>query len=253
MRSNRSQQFRGFVLRATGTVLPAAVLFMAAGASAQDPSQVGEWSNVQDWPLQTIHAVLTNQGEVLVWGDGLCNSIPQDPDDEDTRVWDPQSDAFTLVPTGVDFFCGGHANLANGSHLVVGGGCNDSFNNKAMIFTPNGGPNGPWEQVQPMNYVRWYPTLTTLPDGRILSISGKDGNNDIVPIPEVYDPDTDTWTSLDGADIGNTPIDHDMYPQMFVAPDGRVYGRPHAPNALSRVSGCRHRNMERFHCRPGFW
>ena len=39
-----------------------------------------------------------------------------------------------------------------------------------------------------MNLVRWYPTLLTLPDGRILAVSGQGANRQ-----EIYDAGTNTW------------------------------------------------------------
>src|SRR5262249_54384276 len=75
-----------------------------------------------------------------------------------------------------------------------------------------------WTPVAPMMYPRWYPTLTTLPDGRVLAISGSDTCETCpVPIPEVYDPVTNTWKQLTGASL-SVPL----YPFMFVLPDGRV-------------------------------
>ena len=65
---------------------------------------------------------------------------------------------------------------------------------------------------------RWYPTATRLPDGRILAVSGARNNlSDIINVPEVYDPSTDTWTSLTAA-TNAIPL----YPFLFVLPDGRV-------------------------------
>ncbi|WP_221355774.1 kelch motif-containing protein [Streptomyces beigongshangae] len=50
-------------------------------------------------------------------------------------------------------------------------------------------------KVDPMNEARWYPTLTTLSDGRILSLSGLDEIGQLVPGKnEVYDPKTKKWT-----------------------------------------------------------
>ena len=69
-----------------------------------------------------------------------------------------------------------------------------------------------------MAYPRWYPTATTLPDGRVLVTSGTTNcPTCIVDIPEVYDPATNTWTELTNARLA-VPV----YPFMFVLPDGRV-------------------------------
>lgn len=78
-----------------------------------------------------------------------------------------------------------------------------------------------------MKYQRWYPTTVALPDGRILILSGTDqdtsvgdgraNNNSKVrqPVPEVYDPKTDTTVALENA-RKLLP----MYPRAFVVQTG---------------------------------
>ena len=101
-----------------------------------------------------------------------------------------------------------------------------------------------------MARARWYPTATTLPDGRILVVSGdnitlnapgldvplKNGSE---TLPEIYNVDSNTWTPLPAAQR-RMPL----YPFMFVLPDGQgVRRRPrHRSRARStprRASGRR--------------
>jgi hypothetical protein len=50
-------------------------------------------------------------------------------------------------------------------------------------------------RVEDMAYKRWYPSLTPLSDGTVLSVSGLDGTGEILPGQnELYDPATKTWT-----------------------------------------------------------
>ncbi|GAA3218225.1 kelch motif-containing protein [Pseudonocardia petroleophila] len=50
-------------------------------------------------------------------------------------------------------------------------------------------------RVGDMVHERWYPSLTPLSDGTVLSVSGLDGTGQILPGQnEVYDPATKTWT-----------------------------------------------------------
>ena len=76
---------------------------------------------------------------------------------------------------------------------------------------------------------RWYPTVTTLADGRVMVFSGDNIESDDSPpgnplsfvshtLPEVYNPNTNSYTQLTGARV-DTPL----YPLMFAAPDGRVF------------------------------
>ena len=51
-----------------------------------------------------------------------------------------------------------------------------------------------------MTQGRWYPTLTTLADGRILTLSGEmNCQQCYAPIPEIYNPATNTWSQLASA------------------------------------------------------
>jgi hypothetical protein len=68
-----------------------------------------------------------------------------------------------------------------------------------------------------MHHGRWYPTLTVLPDGRMLTMAGRDQANNVVPTPEIWE--NNTWVELPGA--GNIEIPY--YPRNYVAPNGRVF------------------------------
>lgn len=111
-----------------------------------------------------VHACHLATGQILVWA---YNGF-------DARLWDPKDGSFTDVASDSGLFCAGHAALADGSILVSGGGQGGQGIRETTIFRLSGTPNGPWEPVADMNFARWYPTCTTLPDGRILAISGKD-------------------------------------------------------------------------------
>ncbi|MFD7322775.1 galactose oxidase-like domain-containing protein [Streptomyces sp. NPDC059875] len=72
--------------------------------------------------------------------------------------------------------------------------------------------------VDPMNEARWYPTLTTLKDGRVLALSGLDEIGQIVPgKDEIYDPRTKKWTY--------TGVERRFptYPAIFLMADGRLF------------------------------
>jgi hypothetical protein len=73
-------------------------------------------------------------------------------------------------------------------------------------------------KVDPMNEARWYPTLTTLSDGRILSVSGLDDIGQLVPGKnEVYDPETKKWTYTDK--VRQFPT----YPALFLLQNGKLF------------------------------
>ncbi|MEW2076638.1 galactose oxidase-like domain-containing protein [Streptomyces sp. NPDC012403] len=73
-------------------------------------------------------------------------------------------------------------------------------------------------KVDPMKESRWYPTLTTLSDGKILSVSGLDDIGQLVPGKnEVYDPETKEWTYTD--EVRQFPT----YPALFLMQNGKVF------------------------------
>ncbi len=73
-------------------------------------------------------------------------------------------------------------------------------------------------KVDPMLEARWYPTLTTLSDGKILSVSGLDDIGQIVPGKnEIYDPKTRKWTYTDK--VRQFPT----YPALFLKQDGKIF------------------------------
>jgi len=78
-----------------------------------------------------------------------------------------------------------------------------------------------------MKYQRWYPTAVTLPDGRVLILSGTDQDTSVgdagasatkvrQSVPEVYDPHTDRTIALE-----NARKLFNMYPHSFVTQMGR--------------------------------
>jgi hypothetical protein len=68
-----------------------------------------------------------------------------------------------------------------------------------------------------MDEARWYPTLTTLPDGRVLTVSGLDEVGEVVPgINEIYDPKTKTWSE-------GPERYFPTYPALFLTQGGKIF------------------------------
>jgi galactose oxidase len=69
-----------------------------------------------------------------------------------------------------------------------------------------------------MAHGRWYPTVTILPDGRLVTVAGQDSASNVVRIPEVWEGGQ--WVELPGADNVEVPY----YPRDFIDPlDGRIF------------------------------
>jgi hypothetical protein len=85
-----------------------------------------------------------------------------------------------------------------------------------------------WDPVADMHFGRWYPTLLTLPSGKVLVIGGHAGGGDYVNgvllhannVPEIYSPDTNSWQQLAPRGPTDPPW---SFPRMFVLPDFRVF------------------------------
>ena len=160
----------------------------------------------------------------------------QSPDD--SRLWTPP---IGIAPPGVfesaDLpttytFCGGHSALADGRVLHVGGGpvqCCHQFD--ADLFDPFSEIGSQWnDPTAPpdMNFRRWYPTATTLGDGRIFVCAGlQDDGGSHATIPELYDPIANVWTLLVSANRQQK-----LYPYMFVLPDGRLVDAGPGPTSF---------------------
>ncbi|HTI34389.1 MAG TPA: galactose oxidase-like domain-containing protein [Miltoncostaea sp.] len=182
----------------------------------------GMWGPLLHIPTTAIHAIVLPTGKVLFISQPKWPAETEN-DGGNAHVWDPVTNTFTAVPppvvtwpTGPDrpanIWCGGQALLADGRVLVVGGNLAYPVNNG------NGAGNGfkgarwvvtfdpwteTWTRYQDMPHGRWYPTLTELPDGRVLILGGwdetggtDDGGADQPPAMhdnqdvEVFDPAT---------------------------------------------------------------
>jgi hypothetical protein len=180
-------------------------------SNTNDPTVVGSWTPTFNWPIVAINMVVTKSGDVLSW-DG-----PPSNGGTSALLWSPSNGQFTAVPNNrTNMFCNAAVALSDGRILAFGGHADwgigvanaDIFDPVTKLWTPAGS----------MQYPRWYPTATVLPDGRVLSVSGSNQcETCIASIPEIYNPTTNTWTAIPTA---NWAVN--LYPHMFVLPDGRV-------------------------------
>jgi len=174
---------------------------------------------------------------------------------DDQHLWDPLTGTFTssiaMRLADVDLWCSGHTITPHGSLFFAGGGGGnpDDAIATAFRFDHLVANDGTWTTLASMNYPRWYPTLTTLADGRVLAFGGLpatvcDDANDqmacaamqgctwgndecteesgygnlVQQTAEIYDPDANTWTAVAPSDF--LPP---LYPLMFLLPDGNVF------------------------------
>jgi Domain of unknown function (DUF1929)/Bacterial Ig domain len=179
-----------------------------ANTAPPGTGDLGQWAGPFTWPLAPVHMALLRTGRVLLFDEARGGQSAQ--------VWDPATNVFSAVPLSDNIFCAGHAMLADGTLLVNGGTASGNFYGipDTNLFNP---ATQTWTAAAPSSFARWYPTTTTLSDGRILTVSGQVVPGVTADIPEVYDPLTNAWTQLSGAQL-KLPL----YPLMFLLPDGRV-------------------------------
>ncbi len=157
-----------------------------------------------------------------------------------------------------NIFCSGHVQLSDGRVFFAGGNVNNSgtggglnatyifdptvasgavapsagaFSTFGWEFDPVGGaePDYALRSSPNAKYDRWYPTLTALPDGRVL-IGGGESRFGVQPpatltrVLEVYDPIDDTLEELPGGEEALFPHEPGVpeYP-FFVLSNGHVF------------------------------
>ena len=165
----------------------------------------GTWEQLPDSPIFVVHAAVLHTGKVLLW-----SGTAEVGDPLESRVWDPATGTMTTQAYAEDLFCAGHAFLADG-RLCVPGGAPYGVLDSTHIFDPVAET---WTKVADMNEARWYPTVLTLSDGRILAASGANATQ-----LEIYDAAADSWTLIAGA-ARTFP---ELYPSLHLLPSGQIF------------------------------
>jgi hypothetical protein len=204
-----------------------AVAFKGA-TGGTDPSVIGKWSTQSTTlanKINPIHVALLNTGKVLlVAGSGNCppsqtGCPPKQPYPYPAYIYDAvQGTSPTQIsnPPTWDMLCNSASLLANGQVLFAGGTIQyDPFygSKNAAIFDAS---QNAFTNVASMANGRWYPTLTTLPNGNVLAFSGLNTTGSTTNAVEIYNGSS--WISA-----GTSPFTPPLYPRMHVAGDGRVF------------------------------
>lgn len=130
-----------------------------------------------------VHAALMLDGSVLLFAYDESPSAYADVNRGKSAVWNPSTGEVRNIPMSRNLFCAGHAFLGDGRLLVAGGqssaitvggwigshfGFGRGADHDVHVFSASG-----WTRLLPeMPGARWYPTCTTMPDGRVMIISG---------------------------------------------------------------------------------
>jgi len=199
----------------------------------------GKWDNVITLPFQPIHMVLLKNRKVLAVGGqddapNPCILFDTTTDDPSAQFLTPE-DPFVPGDAKHNLFCSGHAALADG-RIVFHGGDPEVFGNKTTIYDPGGGATtAAFEFLAELSPAwRYYPTLTTLADGRLLAMGGFASHDasQSFRTPGLFDvtrPPGLRWKTLPGAEYCTSDLTcptnnfyvH-FYPFMFQLSDGLV-------------------------------
>ncbi len=175
----------------------------------------GQWRTLPNlMPVNPVHLALTNDGRVLiVAGSGNDPSVHN----FGAAVWDPEDNIFVTHALTWDMFCNGASILPDGRVFINGGTLQyDPFfgEPRSSVYDP---ATGTFSDLADMADGRWYPTVTGLGDGRVMTFSGSKATGGTNTTVEIYTPGAG-WSAPVAA--GWTPP---LYPRMHLNTDGRVF------------------------------
>jgi len=188
----------------------------------------GQWSTLPYlMPINPVHALLLSNGKVLVVaGSGNCppsqSGCPSGPpygpaNNSGALLWDPVAGSITQFSLSWDMFCNGMVLLQDGRALIDSGTIQyDPFHGqpKVALFDP---ATNIFSDIQNMAHGRWYPTVLTLGDGRIMAFSGLNETGGTNTAVEFYTVGTG-WSQEYPA-----PWTPDLYPRLHLLPNGQVF------------------------------
>ncbi len=196
-------------------------------------AEVGDWSNPINFPNIPVAAAVLPNGKVVTWsswdrftfgGNGPRRSY--------TSVWDPKTGEVgevLVTNTDHDMFCPGIAMLPDGRLLVNGGG--ESVKSTSIYDFET----GTWNDTDNMAYRRWYNSSLTLGNGDVFTIGGErdanTGGRITTGVGEIWN-ETTGWRTLSGtpiAPIANSGDRGAEHPQIFLAPNGKVFAAGASP------------------------
>ena len=225
------------------------------GAQLAYAQTSGGWLPVQSsTSTVAIHIALTPAGKIFYLS-GSAWDLNKRNGPYEARLLDPVTGSESSVPLSKDLFCAGQCQLPDGNILLCGGtalyendinNCNGRWHGARYAYEFDVNTGSLVQQAQ-MNAGRWYPTLVTLPDGKVLVVSGFDEYGSYNYLAEVYNPSTKSWsinydpfrtnTYCVGYDSGcpgagspcfgglnqSTAPWLALYPRMILMPSGLIY------------------------------
>lgn len=165
------------LLSGLGLLLPCAV-------QATTHHVIGRWETLSYiMPVNPVTLGLMHTRKVLVASGSEFDAT------KSTRraaVWDPESGSIRVMNVPWDIFCSGMSFLPDGRAFITGGTLRyNPFSGirTTVTFDPIAER---FIQLHDMAHGRWYPTTTVLPDGRMITLSGRGESGPINNTIEIY-------------------------------------------------------------------
>ncbi|MFV0409224.1 MAG: galactose oxidase-like domain-containing protein [Paracoccus sp. (in: a-proteobacteria)] len=204
--------------------------------NSQDLEGDGEWSDVQDITIIPIHSIVLPDGKVLSFGtDERGMSAAQFI----YSVWDPATGENKVLEntTATNIFCSNMSIDPNTGNVIIMGGdaWRDTESDGGLYAGVNDVTIFDYKtqtirdaETGEMAYARWYGTSTTLANGEILIVGGRDEKYKGSTISEIYNTETG-FRELVGTEIADLADNETQirgtywYPHVWQASNGAVY------------------------------
>jgi len=155
------------------------------------------WQVSSTCPINPIHAAVGRTGKILFFGGSGNDPSNVANSAQGVALWNVSSGTFSTptVPLDsngnpIDIFCAAQSFRSDGRLFVAGGTLQyDPFKGIRDCFVFNF-VTEQWSKVASMFRGRWYPTVLTLGNGRIFTLSGLDINGNLDRNPEIFNGST---------------------------------------------------------------
>jgi hypothetical protein len=225
----------------TATQLPdGRVLTFSGDRIVQDrPGQLPPFSDASVNSLPEVYSPATNTWTSLTSAQLTTPLYPQLFVLSDGRIVDVGPDTTTRVLTpgtwtwstiGTSPFDGHSAVMYRPNKIMKSGTWADPDFQGALAYDSSGrtavldmnAATPAWRETAPMAHARSYHNLTLLPDGTVLASGGESGSDGVdltksVLPAEIWNPDTETWTTVDSLTNGRL-----YHSTALLLPDGRI-------------------------------
>ena len=198
-------------------------------------NQQGQWSTLPyTMTINPVHAALLHNNKILiVAGSGNCSpdisGCPSGPpygpaNGSGAALLDLVAGSITHFTVNWDMFCNGMTVLPDGRAFINGGTLQSAPDGGYSPF--HGSPNtsifdpatNTFTDVAPMVHGRWYPTVITLDDGRVITFSGFDEDGQYTNTTVQFYTVGSGWSPQYSA-----PWTPPLYPRLHLLPSGKIF------------------------------